>query len=146
MNNIDDMESLSTKLRRIARLYTMSLSGLLTGFDIDKYFDVLLILARQNGPVTQKQLAAGMHIDKSRIVAMLKYLQQKQYVEIEKNPRDRREHFVKLSVKGAASIPLIREALVKNDRIISSDINETEFNNCLSALSTIEKSLTKAVY
>lgn len=143
---MDDMESLSTKLRRIARLYTMSLSGLLTGFDIDKYFDVLLILARQNGPVTQKQLAADMHIDKSRIVAMLRYLQQKQYIEIEKNPRDRREHFVKLSVKGEKSIPVIRKALVKNDRIISSNIDKTEFENCLSTLSMIEKSLSKAVY
>ncbi len=142
---MEDIESFSTKLRRIARLYTISLSNLLTNFDINKYFDVLLILARQNQPVTQKQLAASMHIDKSRIVAMLRYLQQKQYVDIEKNPKDRREHFVKLSAKGAKSIPLINEALIENDRIISGNIQENEFERCLFTLSVIEKSLIDVV-
>lgn len=142
---MEDIESFSTKLRRIARLYTISLSNLLNNFDINKYFDVLLILARQNQPVTQKQLAASMHIDKSRIVAMLRYLQQKQYVDIEKNPMDRRQHFVKLSAKGAKSIPLINEALIENDRIISSNIKENEFESCLFTLSIIEKSLINVV-
>jgi len=142
---MEDIESFSTKLRRIARLYTISLSNLLNNFDINKYFDVLLILARQNQPVTQKQLAASMHIDKSRIVAMLRYLQQKQYVDIEKNPNDRRQHFVKLSTKGAKSIPLINEALIENDRIICRNIKENEFESCLFTLSIIEKSLINVV-
>jgi DNA-binding MarR family transcriptional regulator len=141
---LDGNESLSKKLRRIAGMYTTALANSLMEFDIDRYFDVLLILSEQSELLTQKRLAEVMHIDKSRIVTILYYLSQKGYVRIEKNPKDRREHFVLLTDKGNLSIPLIKAAIKKNNKLSTMGLSAADFNKCLTMLSIIEKNLKRA--
>lgn len=136
-----DNETISKKLRRIAKLYTDSLSRLLSELDINRYFDVLLTLSAQPEPVTQKSLAALMHFDKTRMVSILNYLDQKGYTSIQKNPKDRREHFISLSAKGSGSIPAIKDAIRKNDERMLLGIYEAEFNDCLKILTAIEVNL-----
>lgn len=142
MNNIQDSsESLSRKLRRIANLYTAALANSLADFNINRYFDILIIIAEHHERPTQKKLAEIMHVDKSRMAAILSYLSQKGHVHIEKNPNDRREHFISLTDMGKASIPLIRSAIMETDSLIKTGLNESDFNTCLVTLSTIEQNL-----
>lgn len=138
---IEGNETISKKLRRIAKLYTTSLSQLLNDLDINRYFDVLLTLSVQPGPVTQKALAALMHLDKTRMVSILNYLNQRGYTSIQKNPKDRREHFISLSAKGSDSIPAIKNAISKNDDLMLMGIRNDVFAQCLQTLSVIESNL-----
>jgi len=138
---MESNENISKILNRIARLYTNSLSQFLAGLDIDRYFDVLLILSVQCEPVTQKTLAVLMHIDKSRIVTILDYLNQKGYILVEQNPKDRREHFISLSDKGRSSIPSIKDAVRKNDDLMACGIRQNVFAKCLETLSVMETNL-----
>ena len=138
-------ETISKKLRRIAKLYTDSLSLQLRELDINRYFDVLLTLSAQSEPVTQKKLAALMHIDKTRMVSIVNYLNQKGYTFIQKNPKDRREHFISLSAKGLGSIPAIKNGIRITDNMMVADIREEEFCGCLNTLKAIEINLGKAI-
>ncbi|MES2113384.1 MAG: MarR family transcriptional regulator [Bacteroidota bacterium] len=142
---MESNENISKILHRIARLYTNSLSQLLAGLDIDRYFDVLLTLSAQCEPVTQKTLAALMHIDKSRIVTILDYLNQKGYILVEQNPKDRRKHFISLSEKGRSNIPSIKDAVRKNDDLMVCGIRQNVFANCLETLSVMETNLKHAI-
>lgn len=141
---IEGNETISKKLRRIAKLYTDSMSRQLKDLDINRYFDVLLTLSAQSEPTTQKKLAALMHIDKTRMVSIVNYLNQKGYTFIEKNPKDRREHFISLSAKGSGSIPAIKDAIRITDNLMVTDIRDEEFCGCLNTLKAMETNLRKS--
>jgi DNA-binding MarR family transcriptional regulator len=140
-----NQETLSRRLRFIASLYTNRLAQQLSFAGINRYFDVLLILSSNPAPVTQNKLADLMNLDKSRMVAIINYLQQNGYVTVERNPADRREHLIKLSEKGLEIIPEIKIAVKNNNEKLSCSLTDADICTCLRTLSIIEGNLKKSV-
>ncbi|ASU34890.1 MarR family winged helix-turn-helix transcriptional regulator [Mucilaginibacter xinganensis] len=138
-------ESISSQLKRIARLYTRRLSVDLTNLKINGYYEVLLTLYDQKEFLTQKKLSMLLHIDKSRMVNIIYYLTQKGYTYVEQNKLDRREHFVFLSNKGEDIIPLIKSAVLKNNLLLRAGITENEFDSFMTVLSMVENNLLTAL-
>jgi DNA-binding MarR family transcriptional regulator len=88
------VQLISRSLRQINNLYKKMLTKELSAFQLDHHFEALLMLAIQDRPVTQNQLAELLQVDKSRVVSIIAYLEQRNLITIEKNPADRREHYI----------------------------------------------------
>ena len=74
---------------------------------IDRYHYVLVLIDFHDENLSQKALAEILHIDKSYMVNILDYLEEKGYVLREKNPYDRREQLIRLTAKAQKDIPII---------------------------------------
>jgi hypothetical protein len=57
-------QPISRNLRQIDYLYTKRLTSELSAIRVNNHFEVLLILAKQEQPLTQNQLAMLLQIDK----------------------------------------------------------------------------------
>ena len=88
-----DKEALSMKLAAIGKKYFGILTYNATDKTIDRYQSVFLVVVKSGG-VSQQKLANMIDVDKSTIVRMVDYLQEKGLVERTVNPDDRREHIV----------------------------------------------------
>ncbi|XHR96185.1 MarR family winged helix-turn-helix transcriptional regulator [Mucilaginibacter sp. UC70_90] len=91
---MENIHLLSQNLRLINYFYTRSLAKELSAMKVGYHFEVLLILARQEQPLTQNQLAELLHIDKSRVANIVSSLQEKKLVTVKTNPADRRQHHI----------------------------------------------------
>lgn len=57
---------------------------------------------------------------------MVKQLEELEYVSIETNIKDRREHFVALTKQGQELVPHIKEVLLSIDAELSKNLSETK--------------------
>ena len=94
-------------LRHIGNLYLKVVSRELCGLELSNYFDFLITIDRLEGTLTQKQLASLTYTNKSGMVAILDFLVQKGFINVEQNPADRRENLISLSRKGALVVSKI---------------------------------------
>ena len=124
---------LSKNLRRLSRLYTRTIARELPVFQPEYFIDILLFLSSRTSPATQKELADYLQVDKSRMVTMIDELTRQQYVFTERNPRDRREHFVFLTEQGSLLVPIIKEAIDKVDTVLYRELNK-ELLDCFHAI------------
>ena len=124
---------LSKNLRRLSRLYTRTIARELPVFQPEYFIDILLFLSSRASPATQKELADYLQVDKSRMVTMIDELTRQQYVFTERNPRDRREHFVFLTEQGSLLVPIIKEAIDKVDTVLYRELNK-ELLDCFHAI------------
>lgn len=108
---MENIHLLSQNLRLINYFYTRSLAKELSAMKVGYHFEVLLILARQEQPLTQNQLAELLHIDKSRVANIVSSLQEKKLVTVKTNPADRRQHHISLSPDSFQSIPRIERKI-----------------------------------
>jgi len=88
-----DKEALSMKLAAIGKKYFGVLTYSASDKTIDRYQSVFLVVVKSGG-VSQQKLAHMIDVDKSTIVRMVDYLQEKGLVQRQVNPDDRREHIV----------------------------------------------------
>ncbi|MES3018356.1 MAG: MarR family transcriptional regulator [Bacteroidota bacterium] len=135
-------ESLAQALSTVTKRYLYGLSKSLIHLSIDRYHYVLVLIDAHQENLSQKALAELLHIDKSYLVSMLDYLSDKEYIIREKNPNDRREQVIKLTLKAKKDLPVIRRAIedlnnhsLKNindkDRVIFMDVLRSIQNNLL---------------
>jgi len=106
-------DQLPRYLRHIGNLYLKVVSRELCDLELSNYFDFLITIERYEGTLTQKQLAGLMYIDKSSMVAILDFLVQKGFINVEQNPADRRENLISLSKKGALAVSKINDCETK---------------------------------
>jgi DNA-binding MarR family transcriptional regulator len=134
---------LSKNLRRLSRLYTRTIARELPVFQPEYFADILLFLSSRTNPATQKELADYLQVDKSRMVIMIEELTRQEYVFIERNPKDRREHFVFLTEQGELLVPIIRSAIDKVDAVLYKELNKDLLNCFHSTLLKMEQNLTQ---
>jgi DNA-binding MarR family transcriptional regulator len=121
---MERVQVLSRNLRQINNLYTKILSKELSPLHLDHHFEVLLMLAVQEQPITQNKLAALMQIDKSRMANIIYDLEQKDLVYVQRNPEDRRQHYVYLSTNAKTSIPFIEQVVNKINEFAKAGITQ----------------------
>src|SRR5215471_9204120 len=81
---------------KTARKYIGVLSRNLSHIDIERYFSIIVLLEQSDKPMTQKELAGFLGVDKVTIVRMIDYLTDKNMLERKVNSHDRRERLLEL--------------------------------------------------
>lgn len=71
---------------------------------------MLLMIADNQGQLTQKKIAEIAGKDKSHMVSIIDTLTEKGYVYREVNPGDRRQQLIKITAKAEKELPVIRES------------------------------------
>ena len=122
-------------------MYSKLLTKQFSEVDLDNYVEILLIISDQEHPLTQTQLAGLFQIDKSRMVSILFSLSQKEFIQVVRNPADRREHFVYLSAKAEEMIPTIKDILYQTTILARNGITQEKLNCCFDVLETMQKNL-----
>jgi MarR family transcriptional regulator for hemolysin len=133
------LEPLANPFIAVSKKYLNALSKMVAQLSIDRYHYVLILIDSNDENLTQKALAEILHIDKSYMVTILDYLEERGYVMREKNPQDRREQLIRLTEKAQSCIPIIRQAI--------KELNEMAFHNiCESNKQIFNEVLTTIQY
>lgn len=103
------------------KLYQKLLSHDLSLIGIERYFSIIWLIAHNQEPLSQQNLAKLLKVDKANVVRIIDELEAKGYVKRILNPNDKRAYFLVLDYKGKQHIEAIRQA-IKN-------INEEMFFN-----------------
>lgn len=136
-------ELLSQNLRLINHLYTRSLTRELSSIDANHHFEVLLMLAKQQKPITQNQLAELLHIDKSRVAHIIFSMEESKIVLVKTNPADRRQHLISLSPNALKSIPDIEQKVMEINELANTGISEEKLIVFTEVAEAMMQNLTK---
>ncbi len=101
------MDITQRKISRIARIASRFTSSKLKGKELGPAEYDYIQTIRKNPGLTQKELAARMHIDKAAIARMTASLERKGYIERRENPDDFRSRRI---------FPLAKAEELKNER------------------------------
>ena len=138
------VELISKSLRQINHLYKKIIIKELSAIELDHHYEALLVLATQEQPITQNRLAELLQIDKSRMVNMIHYLEDKKMVYIERNPADRREHYVYLSSSAEKFIPAIERTVEKINELAKFGIAQEKLMAFFEVSEMIQQNLAKS--
>ncbi|HEX8515148.1 MAG TPA: MarR family winged helix-turn-helix transcriptional regulator [Bacteroidia bacterium] len=113
MNNHTFIESLpfGRALAILAKTYFGALTKRLEHLEIERHYSILIFIEGSTGGCTQQCICDCLKIDKVSMVGRLDYLIKKKYIKKSVNPDDRREHFIELTSKAKAVLPVIHEAI-----------------------------------
>ncbi|MDB5032043.1 MarR family transcriptional regulator [Mucilaginibacter sp.] len=136
-----NVQLISRNLRQIDHLYTKKLTSEFSSIQVNNHYEVLLVLAKQKEPIMQNQLAELLQIDKSRMVNVLFYLEEKNLVIIKRNPADRRQHYVYLSPDALVSIPYIETKIQQINDLAERGISEEKLNIFFEVSENIRQNL-----
>lgn len=138
-------EPLANPLLAVSKKYLNVLSKMVHQLSIDRYHYVLVLIDSYEHPLTQKALAEILNIDKSYMVTILDYLEERNYILREKNPQDRREQLIILTTKAKKDIPAIRDSIaILNDASLENLSIEQKKTFC-EVLTIISDNLSKIV-
>jgi MarR family transcriptional regulator for hemolysin len=119
-------EPLTQLLNLVTKKYSTELSKSLAQLSIDKYHYVLVLIHEYDGNLSQKALAELLHIDKSYMVTIINYLEDRGYVIRKKNQKDRREQLISLTANARIDIPLIKDAINELNNKSLKNISESK--------------------
>jgi MarR family transcriptional regulator for hemolysin len=131
-------EPISRKLLQLAKTYLSAFSKKIEHMDLNRYHYMLVLIAENQGQLTQKKIAEISGKDKSHMVSIIDTLAEGGYVYREVNPDDRRQQLIKITEKAQKELPAIRESFsLLNDKAtegISADKLKV-FNEVLQHMS-----------
>lgn len=135
------LEPLANPLLSASKKYLNALSKMVIQLSIDRYHYVLVLIDQNDENLSQKALAEILHIDKSYMVTILDYLEEKGYVIREKNPYDRREQLIRLTNKANEDLPIIKNAIAELNKRSLKNIDESKKQIFTEVLSVIQDNL-----
>ena len=134
------MIPVGTKALIFSKFYYGVLSKNLENIDTERYFAILYFLSENNG-CNQQCICNNLAIDKTAMVKVIDYLMKTDMVERDINPKDRREHFIKLTKKGQKQTEEIVKAFKAIDANIFSTISKDEQEIFLKVLTKLSSNL-----
>lgn len=130
-------EPLAHPLSLVSKRYLAELSKSLSNLLIDRHHNVLVLIEKHQEKLSQKELAEFLHIDKSYMVTILNYLEERGYVTRNKNLSDRREQVIKLTPLAKKDIPIIKDAIEKVNNQSLKNVSQSKkeiFNEVLNSI------------
>ncbi|MEI4271486.1 MarR family transcriptional regulator [Klenkia sp. LSe6-5] len=121
-------------LSRVAATTVASVNDELADLDIRVREYSVLSLASDLGGVSQRQLAALLGMDPSRVVPLVLRLEQRGLINRSPHPQDRRLNVVSLTVEGTALLRAGQEAAARGERAAMSELSESDLQLIRSML------------
>jgi DNA-binding MarR family transcriptional regulator len=111
--------------------------------DIDRYYYALVLIGRQDGIITQQELALLLDSDKVSIVRIVNYLSEKGYVKRMLKTDDRRKHRLVLTEKGKLAIPEIKKSFAALNEVVLSGLEKTQIAELTQSITYIKRNITQ---
>lgn len=127
-------ESLGRWISLLHRYFHIYLSGELAPYDIGRGQALFLLSLYHLEGITQDELAARLHMDKSTTARALEKLERAGYVRKEPGKNDLRCKRVFLTGRAREIEPAIRQILRRWTDILSADLSPEEFRQTLDLL------------
>lgn len=139
---------LSKQLFQISKSYNNLIIAELLGSDLRTDLDVaiLTMLHSSQHQMNQKEIAALLNMDASRVSGLVFALVQKGYLITERNAADRRQHYVSLTAKGSKLIPAIQLAIESVNGIISHHLDDHSLYVFYDVLRQMEANLLASAF
>jgi len=118
------------------RYYTLTLHRMLA-FDMDRWFYVLVLIADNDGRMSQQQLAEALMIDKVAVLRAIDTLSEKGYVERVSCPNDRRKHHIRMLPKAKPVVKAIKKAYSEVNEQAMGDLSPAARKAFLDLISTM---------
>ena len=131
-------EPISRGLLQLAKTYLSAFSKKIEHLELNRYHYMLVLIAENEGQLTQKRLAEITGKDKSHMVSIIDTLMEKGYVYREVNPDDRRQQWIRVTEKAQRELPAIRESFSEMNHKATEGISADKlkiFNEVLQKMS-----------
>ena len=115
----------------------------LQNLDIDRYYYALVLIGRQDGIITQQELALLLDSDKVSIVRIVNYLSEKGYVKRMLKTDDRRKHRLVLTEKGKLAIPEIKKSFAALNEVVLSGLEKTQIAELTQSITYIKRNISQ---
>ena len=136
---------LSKDLRRLNHLYLRLIAKELPEPLTEYMAEIIILLAKSQEKVTQKKLSAVMQVDESRMVMMIKKLSRLDYIWVEQNRLDHREHLLQLTDLGKGLVCLIENAVEQVNKVAHQHLGSSSIAQFHNTIRQIEQNLASAV-
>ncbi len=129
----------------LGRGYLHLLRAKLKHLDIDRNYYALVIIASQDGNITQQELALLLGQDKVSIVRVVDYLSEKGYIKRIKKPDDLRKHRIMLTEKAKLAIPEIQESFKSINKLVMNGLSDLQVSEFAETISKIKNTVTENI-
>jgi DNA-binding MarR family transcriptional regulator len=97
----------------------------------------VLLAASSVKPLTQKQIAKHLGLNQNAMVLLLDKLERNGHVRRRRNPDNRREQFVRLTVKGESAVGALLENRTKHHRTILAPLGDDLIKTIFEAVQSV---------
>ncbi len=136
-------QPLGRMLSTIGKGYLHLLRLKLQHLDIDRNYYALILIERQDGIITQKELALLLDSDKVSIVRIVDYLAKNGYVQRKRKTDDRRKHSLNLTSKGRLAIPEIKESFAEINDIVLNGLEKQQIAELTQTINKLKLNITQ---
>jgi DNA-binding MarR family transcriptional regulator len=113
-------------LGRLGREARRQFTQVLSAWELHPSHYGILLLLEAIGQASQQHLAQVLTIDRANMVALLDVLEQREFIERQTDPLDRRRHIVKLTAIGHVELQQIRQAREEVDEAFFAGLDGQE--------------------
>jgi MarR family transcriptional regulator, lower aerobic nicotinate degradation pathway regulator len=128
-------------LGRLGREARRQFTQVLSAWDLHPSHYGILLLLEAIGQASQQHLAQTLTIDRANMVTLLDTLEEREFIERQADPLDRRRHVVKLTASGQEALQQIRQARAKVDAAFFAGLDNEEQETLHLLLVKLFKSL-----
>lgn len=130
-------------LGRLGREARRQFTQVLSAWELHPSHYGILLLLEAIGQASQQHLAQILTIDRANMVALLDVLEQREFIERQADPLDRRRHVVKLTAVGHMELQQIRHEREKVDEVFFAGLDNQEQETLHQLLVKLFISLTE---
>lgn len=136
------IQPLGRMLSVLGKGYLHLLRARLKHLDIDRNYYALVLIAIQDGDITQQELAIKLDTDKVSIVRVVDYLSEKGYINRTRKADDRRKHSLKLTDKAKDALPEIRKSFHDINEMVLEGLSGKQIEELSESISRIKNNIT----
>jgi len=136
-------QPLGRLLSMLGKGYLNLLRFRLQHLDIDRNYYALVLIERQDGIISQQELAVLLDSDKVSIVRIVDYLSEKGYVKRMRKTDDKRKHSLLLTEKGKLAIPEIKKSFSELNEIVLNGLENNQISDLTVTIGRIKQNITQ---
>ena len=108
---------------------------------IERYFYPFWIVSQNDGIINSKILAESLQIDKVLVVRILKYLEEKNFVERRMHPIDKRSFLIYVTPLGKKHTKTIEKAMIETDQEFTNYLDPGNRDVILTGITNLANSV-----
>ena len=125
----------------LTKKYINVFSAKLNDLPIERYFYPFWIVSQNDGIINSKILAESLQIDKVLVVRILKYLEEKNFVERRMHPIDKRSFLIYVTPLGKKHTKTIEKAMIETDQEFTNYLDPGNRDVILTGITNLANSV-----
>jgi DNA-binding MarR family transcriptional regulator len=125
-------------LARLGRVAARRLNEELAATGLKPPHAAILIMLRDSGPLSQRELGERLRVDPSNLVVFLNALEEEGLIARRRDPEDRRRHIVEATEKGVNRVPICDDAVDALEEELFAELSPDERRSLHEMLSSLK--------